>query len=438
MSVKIGIVGSGYVGLVTGACFAEVGNDVLCQDIDAGKIDGLNAGKAPFYEPGLDGLIAKNVSEERLRFTLDPARLARQRAIFLCVGTPSNAEGDADLSALFAAIDSILQHADGPKILVLKSTVPVGTAERVRAVLAAKGGHAHAVVSNPEFLKQGAAVSDFMKPDRVVIGSAEKAAGDEIESLYKPFIRTGRPVLRMDHRSAEMMKYAANALLATRITFMNQLANLCDEVGADIEMVRLAIGADVRIGPAFLFAGAGWGGSCFGKDMRALSHLGRSVNAPLTVVESALASNAAQPLRVVEKLAAALGSVEGATVALWGLSFKPETDDVRDAPSITVARELLARGATVRVFDPKGQANFLRAVGEHPRLLPVASAYEALRGADALALLTEWSAFRNPDFERIKSSLARPIIVDGRNQYDPAELRALGFRYYGIGRAAQE
>jgi UDPglucose 6-dehydrogenase len=433
--VNVGIVGTGYVGLVTGACLAEVGNDVVCLDIDAAKIASLQAGKAPFYEPELDGLLAKNVSEERLSFTTDPARLAKQRAIFLCVGTPSGDDGNADLSALFAALDSILPHADGPKILVLKSTVPVGTAEKVRALIARAGSQAHSVVSNPEFLKQGAAIDDFMKPDRVVVGTSDEAAGDEISALYKPFVRTGRPILRMDHRSAEMMKYAANALLATRITFMNQLANLCDAVGADIEAVRLAIGTDLRIGPAFLFAGAGWGGSCFGKDMRALAHLGNQHQTPLSLIEAALDSNASQPLRVVEKLKNSLGSLENTTVALWGLSFKPGTDDVRDAPSLVVARALLEGGAALRVYDPKGQDNFLRALGPAPRVFAAPSAYEALRGADALALLTEWGAFRTPDFHRIKGLLAKPIIVDGRNQYDPEQLAKLGFTYSGIGRA---
>jgi UDPglucose 6-dehydrogenase len=432
--MKIGIVGTGYVGLVTGACFAEMGNDVLCQDVDAQKIELLQAGKAPFYEPELDALLAKNLAEERLGFTLEPARIARQRFIFFCVGTPSDSEGDADLTALFAALDAVAAAADGPRIFVLKSTVPVGTADRVKARLREKSAHPHAVVSNPEFLKQGAAVSDFMKPDRVVVGTSDEPAGDEVEGLYKPFVRTGKPILRMDHRSAELMKYAANALLATRITFMNQLANLCDGVGADIEKVRLALGSDARIGPAFLFAGAGWGGSCFGKDLRALAHLGRRADAPITLVEEALASNARQPLRVVEKLKSALGELSGKTIALWGLSFKPGTDDVRDAPSIPIARALLAEGATLRVFDPKGTQNFLRAILDPRGVFVAENAYHALRGADALALLTEWSAFRNPDFDRVKSLLKSPVVVDGRNQYEPEQLRALGFRYYGIGR----
>jgi UDPglucose 6-dehydrogenase len=433
--MKIGIVGTGYVGLVTGACFAEMGNDVVCQDIDAAKIARLSAGEVPFFEPDLEDLLRKNAAEERLRFTTDAAELARQRVIFFCVGTPSDTEGDADLSALLAAVDAVARAAEGPKILVLKSTVPVGTADRVKARLLERARHTCAVISNPEFLKQGAAVGDFMKPDRVVIGADDEAAGDEVEALYRPFVRTGKPILRMDHRSAELMKYAANALLATRITLMNQLANLCEQVGADIESVRLALGADARIGPTFLFAGVGWGGSCFGKDLRALAHLGRRAGAPVTLAEEVLASNERQPLTVLDKLGRELGDLTGKSVALWGLAFKPATDDVREAPSLTVAREILKRGGALQIYDPKASANFMRALGDGARVTVAKSAYEALRGADALVLLTEWSAFRNPDFERVRGLLRRPLIIDGRNQYDPAEMARLGFTYFGIGRA---
>jgi UDPglucose 6-dehydrogenase len=413
---------------------ADTGNDVVCQDIDPQKISQLQEGKAIIYEPSLAPLIEKNIAEERLLFTTNAARLAKQRIIFFCVGTPSDNNGDADLTALFLAADGVFANADGPRILVLKSTVPVGTAEKLKARAKERSKHAHAVVSNPEFLKQGAAVSDFMKPDRVVIGTQDKQAGDEVEALYKSFVRTGKPILRMDHRSAELMKYAANALLATRITFMNQVANLCDKVGADVEMVRLGLGADARIGPAFLFPGVGWGGSCFGKDLKALSYLGRGVGAPMTLAEEALASNAKQPLLVVEKLTAVLGELSGKSIALWGLSFKPSTDDVREAPSLTVARALLALGATLRVYDPKASENFLQSLSSREGVTVVSHAYEAPVGADALVLLTEWSVFRNPDFERIKSLLRTPVIIDGRNQYDPEELRALGFLYRGVGR----
>ena len=432
--MKIGIVGTGYVGLVTGACMADMGNDVVCHDIDPQKISQLQDGKAIIYEPGLAPLIEKNIAEDRLLFTTEAARLAKQRLIFFCVGTPSDSNGDADLTALFAAADGVFLHADGPRVLILKSTVPVGTAEKIKARARERSQHAHAVVSNPEFLKQGAAVSDFMMPDRVVIGTEDEPAGDEVEALYKSFVRTGKPILRMDHRSAELMKYAANALLATRITFMNQVANLCDKVGADVEMVRLGLGADARIGPAFLFPGVGWGGSCFGKDLKALSYLGRGVGAPMTLAEEALASNAKQPLLVVEKLSAVLGELSGKTIALWGLSFKPSTDDVREAPSLTVAKALLALGVTLRVYDPKASENFMQNLPSRERVVVVSHVYEAPMGADALVLLTEWSAFRSPDFERIKSLLRTPVIIDGRNQYDPEVLRALGFIYRGVGR----
>jgi UDPglucose 6-dehydrogenase len=432
--LKIGIIGTGYVGLVTGACMAEMGNDVVCQDIDAQKIAQLQNGKAIIYEPSLAPLISKNVVEERMLFTTDAALLAKQRIIFFCVGTPPDTKGNANLTALFAAVDSVFANADGSRILVLKSTVPVGTAEQIKARAKERSAHTHLIVSNPEFLKQGAAVSDFMKPDRIVIGAEDEASGDEVEALYKSFIRTGHPVLRMDHRSAELMKYAANALLATRITFMNQVANICDKVGADVEKIRLGLGADTRIGPAFLFAGVGWGGSCFGKDLKALSFLGRAVGAPITLAEEALSSNAKQPLLVIEKLSAVFGDLSGKLITLWGLSFKPSTDDVREAPSLAIAQELLRFGASLQVYDPKATDNFLQNIPNRERVTPVAKAYEALAGADALVLLTEWSIFRNPDFERIKSLLRTPVIIDGRNQYDPNTLRSMGFIYHGIGR----
>jgi UDPglucose 6-dehydrogenase len=432
--MKIGIIGTGYVGLVTGACLADMGNDVVCYDTDSLKIGQLQSGKSPFYEPGLEPLIAKNVSEERLFFTTDAALLAKQKIIFFCVGTPSDANGNADLSALFEASDIAFAKADGARIFILKSTVPVGTAEKIKGRAKERSKFIHAFVSNPEFLKQGNAVSDFMKPDRVVIGTDNEEAGDQIEALYKPFVRTGKPILRMDHRSAELMKYAANALLATRITFMNQLANVCDKVGADVEMIRMGLGTDSRIGPAFLFAGVGWGGSCFGKDLRALSFLSEELGVPMTLAKTAHDSNQRQPLVVIEKLVSSLGSLSGKTLAIWGLSFKPSTDDVREAPSITIANELLRLGAKLQVYDPKATENFLKGLPDASRVVAASTAYEALQGADALLLLTEWSAFRNPDFERMKALLKQPIIIDGRNQYEPQTLRALGFTYYGVGR----
>jgi UDPglucose 6-dehydrogenase len=433
--VKVAVIGTGYVGLVVGACLAETGNDVVCADVDAAKIAGLQADRLPIYEPGLEPLVARNQREGRLAFTTDVgAAVERSDIVFIAVGTPPDEDGSADLQHVLEAARTIGQHMNRPKIVITKSTVPVGTAERVRAEIARHTATPFHICSNPEFLKEGAAVEDFMKPDRVVVGVDSPAAAEVLGELYAPFVRTGNPIIFMDIPSAEMTKYAANAMLATRISFMNEIARLCEAVGADVTLVRKGIGSDRRIGPAFLFPGPGYGGSCFPKDVRALVKTGEAAGVPLHILQAVEAANERQKRVLFDKLARHLaGRLPGAAVAVWGLAFKAETDDVRESPALALVRQLLEAGAEVRVHDPAAMPAARRHLGDRVRY--AAHAYEALEGAAALAIVTEWLEYRNPDFARMKALLAQPLIVDGRNLYDPARLARLGFTYDSIGRA---
>jgi UDPglucose 6-dehydrogenase len=439
--MKITVIGTGYVGLVTGTCLAEAGNDVLCLDVDAAKIATLHAGGVPIHEPGLEPLIRRNVDAGRLRFTTDADLAVAHGALqFIAVGTPPEEDGSADMRYVLAAARTIGQRMTDDKIVVGKSTVPVGTADRVRAAigeeLAVRGVKlAFSVASNPEFLKEGAAIEDFMKPDRVVIGADDERAIAALRAVYAPFMRNHDRLLVMDVRSAELTKYAANAMLATRISFMNELANLADALGADIEHVRQGIGSDPRIGYHFLYPGVGYGGSCFPKDVKALRHTADELGRPLLILDAVEEVNDAQKLRLVEKIVGRLGNdLSGRTFALWGLAFKPNTDDMREAPSRTVVSALAARGAKVRAWDPVAIPEARKAMGREKALSFVASPAAALEGADALVVVTEWQEFRSPDFDAIRRALREPLVFDGRNLYDPAIVRAAGLEYYAIGR----
>jgi len=432
--VKVAVVGTGYVGLVVGACLAETGNDVLCADLDEAKIAGLKRNALPIYEPGLAPLVARNQREGRLQFTTDVGdAVGRAQVVFIAVGTPPDEDGSADLTHVLAVARTIGEHMETPKVVITKSTVPVGTAEKVRAEIARHTTTPFHVCSNPEFLKEGAAVEDFMKPDRVVVGIDSGEAAHILEELYAPFVRTGNPLIFMDIPSAEMTKYAANAMLATRISFMNQVARLCEVVGADVSLVRKGIGTDRRIGPAFLFPGPGYGGSCFPKDVQALIRTGEEQGVSLDILVAVEAANARQKRVLFEKLERHLkGGLKKRTVAVWGLAFKAETDDVRESPALVLVEALLDAGATVRVHDPEAMPTARRTLGD--RVTYAEHAYDALAGADALAIVTEWLEYRNPDFTRMKQLLARPVIVDGRNLYEPDKLARLGFTYDSIGR----
>lgn len=434
--MKLAIVGTGYVGLVTGACFADGGNDVICVDIDCQRVEGLKQAQVPFYEPGLADIVARNLREERLTFTLDlAAAVKKSLVVFICVGTPSKGDGSADLSAVMKVAAEIGRAMDGYKIVVNKSTVPVGTGDAVRAEITRHTQQEFDVVSNPEFLKEGAAIDDFLKPDRVVVGCDNVRVAALMKELYAPFVRTGKPILTMDIRSAEMTKYAANCLLATKVTFMNEMASLCERVGADIEMVRIGIGSDSRIGPSFLFPGAGYGGSCFPKDVRAMIDIGRAAGYEPRITAAVDQANEAQKRHFGEKIVGHFGGqLAGKKIAIWGLSFKPKTDDMREAPSIAVMEMLLEKGARVAAYDPEAMANAQKIFGS--RIQYCRNNYEALEGADALAILTEWSVFRNPDFGRMKGLLKTPLIFDGRNLYDLQEMKQLGFHYFCVGRPA--
>jgi UDPglucose 6-dehydrogenase len=432
--MNVTVVGTGYVGLVLGACLAETGNRVICADVDDAKIAALNAGRIPIYEPGLEPLVQRNRASDRLQFTTDVgSAVATARVIFIAVGTPPDEDGSADLKHVLAVARTIGDHLAGPVVVITKSTVPVGTAEKVRQEIAARTAVPFHVCSNPEFLKEGAAVEDFMKPDRVVIGVDADEARAIVEELYAPFVRTGKPLIFMDIPSAEMTKYAANAMLATRISFMNQIAELCEAVGADVSLVRKGIGSDPRIGPAFLFPGPGYGGSCFPKDVQALMKTGRDRGVRLDVLDAVEEVNARQKGRLFAKLATALeGGVRGKRIAVWGLAFKAETDDMRESPALSLIERLLAEGASVAAHDPQAMATARHVFGD--RVSYAADPYAALDGADALVIVTEWLVFRNPDFAQIKQQLRHPVIVDGRNLFEPARMRALGFRYFAIGR----
>ena len=431
--MKITVVGTGYVGLVVGACFAETGNDVVCVDIDERKIRGLRRGRVPIYEPGLDELVRRNQTEKRLVFSTALSRATRgAEVIFIAVGTPPGEDGSADMQHVLAAAGQLARAMNGYTVVAIKSTVPVGTAARVRAVMTGATRHPFSVVSNPEFLKQGSAVEDFLKPDRVVIGAEDASARELMQALYAPFTRTGAPIVTMDCASAELSKYAANAMLATRVSFMNEVANVCERFGANVDDVRRVVASDRRIGPSFLFPGIGYGGSCFPKDVQALVHAARKGGYGFRILEAVEAVNTSQKRRLFEKMEAVLGSLDGKQIAIWGLAFKPRTDDMREAPSITMIEALLEAGAKVVAYDPQAQRPARAIFGS--RLTLAAHSYEALKGADALGILTEWNEFREPDFSRMRSLMRTPVIFDGRNLFDLAQMRAHGFTYYSIGR----
>jgi UDPglucose 6-dehydrogenase len=430
---RVTVIGSGYVGLVAGACFAETGNDVVCADHDEAKIAGLLRGQLPIYEPGLEPIVARNAAEGRLRFTTDlPSAIRHGDVIFIAVGTPPGEDGSADLQHVLDVATTIGKNLDRFKVVVTKSTVPVGTAEKVRAALRAVTDADFAVASNPEFLKEGAAIDDFMKPDRVVLGVDDPRAETLLRDLYAPYVRSGAPIHFMDIPSAEVTKYAANAMLATRISFMNQIADLCERVGADVFSVRRGIASDSRIGSAFLFPGPGYGGSCFPKDVKALAHTSRSVGMMPDLLDAVEAVNARQKQVMFQKLHALLGDVKGKTIAVWGLAFKAGTDDMRESPAVTLIEALLAGGAKVQAHDPEAMEVARGLWGD--RVTFASEPYAAVQGADALAVVTEWLVYRTPDFDRIKAALRSPVIVDGRNLYEPERLMSMGFRYAGIGR----
>ena len=444
--MKICVAGTGYVGLVAGTCFAETGNDVICMDVDEEKIAGLQKGKLPIYEPGLQELIRRNVQEERLRFTTDlPWAVQNSLIVSIAVGTPQGDGGSSDLSYVMEAVRAIAKAMNDYKIIVTKSTVPVGTADKIAQEISALTAVEFDVVANPEFLKAGAAVEDFMKPDRVVIGATNTRVVEIMQDLYAPFTRTGAPILVMDPRSAEMTKYAANAMLASRISFMNEIANLCERTGANVNMVRQAIAKDRRIGASFLFPGLGYGGSCFPKDVQALIHLAQENDYPLKLIQAVEEVNELQKRVMIHKILDFYSSetdnkkqdadhspLKGKTFAIWGLAFKPQTDDMREAPSRVVIEQLLALGAKIQAYDPEAMKEARKIFGD--KITYAKNNYEALKGADALILVTEWNEFRNPDFKKMKALLKAPVIFDGRNQYSRREMRELGFDYVGVGR----
>ena len=432
--MQLAVIGTGYVGLVAGAGFADFGNDVACVDVDEGKIARLLRGEVPIYEPGLDTLIAKNTKAGRLTFSTDVAGAIRNaEVVFIAVGTPSAPDGSADLSAVYAVAETIGKNMNGFKVVATKSTVPVGTADQVEAIISRHTTEPFGVASNPEFLKEGDAINDFMKPDRVVIGSNNPRALEVLRSLYDPFVRTSDRIHAMGARSAELTKYASNALLATRISFMNDLALLAEKLGADIDRVRKAVGADPRIGPKFLFPGPGFGGSCFPKDISALIHTARTMGHDLEVVRAVEEVNKRQKHVLGSKMLHHFdGTLKGRVVGVWGLAFKPQTDDIRESPALTLIEDLLAAGATVRAHDPQAIENVRPLFGDH--VTYVDTMYAAAEGADGLALVTEWHEYRRPDFHRIKRLMRTPSLFDGRNIWDPEELRSIGFWYTGIGR----
>jgi UDPglucose 6-dehydrogenase len=431
--MKIAVVGTGYVGLVVGACLAETGNDVICVDKDDAKVRMLRRGRVPIYEPGLAELVTRNSSEGRLSFTTQLGRAVKaSEIIFIAVGTPQGEDGAADLQHVLAVARDVGRFMDGYRVVVNKSTVPVGTAERVRAVIARETTHPFSVVSNPEFLKQGAAVDDFMKPDRVVIGAGDARGAEQMVALYQPFTRTGAPIMVMDCASAELAKYAANALLATRISFMNEIANVCELYGADVDRVRQAVGSDRRIGPSFLFPGVGYGGSCFPKDVKALVRFSGDRKYDFKVLKAVEAVNDRQKLVLVAKLQRHFRSLKGRTIAIWGLAFKPKTDDMREAPAVPIINALLAKGARVQVYDPEAMAVARGIFGS--KVTYARKSYDALRGADALAIVTEWHEFREPDFNRMRKLMRSPVVFDGRNIYQPQQMKVHGFTYSSIGR----
>ena len=436
--MNITIIGTGYVGLVTGTCFAEMGNHVTCVDVDEQKIDKMRQGKVPIYEPDLETLFTRNIKEDRLSFTTDlKSGIEKADIIFLALPTPPGQDGSADLSYILGVASQLGSMLDTYTVIVDKSTVPVGTAERVREAIAKTAKAEFDVVSNPEFLREGFAVSDFMKPDRVILGTRSARARKLLEELYAPFVRQGNPVYSMDERSAEMTKYAANAFLATKISFMNEIANLCELVGANVDAIRLGIGSDDRIGKRFLFPGIGYGGSCFPKDVLALQKTAHEHDYDLRILEAVTDVNTSQKQRLTNKVRNYYkGILDGRRFAIWGLAFKPDTDDIREAPALTIIRSLLDEGAEVVAYDPEALANVKKYFGNHDRLCFTADEYEALKGADALIIATEWAQFRAPDFTIVKQKLKKPVIFDGRNLYSPEDMKGLGFHYESIGRSS--
>jgi UDPglucose 6-dehydrogenase len=431
--MKIAVIGTGYVGLVAGACLAENGNDVICVDKDSAKVRALQRGRIPIYEPGLEELVRRNRSEKRLTFTTDLLKGVRSsQIVFIAVGTPTGEDGSADLRHVLEVARQIGKAMNGYKVIVDKSTVPVGTSEKVREAVKKETSHPFSVVSNPEFLKQGAAIEDFMKPDRVVIGADDQRAGQIMQELYAPFTRTGAPIMMMDCASAELCKYAANAMLATRISFMNEVANVCEAVGADVDAVRRAVASDRRIGPAFLFPGVGYGGSCFPKDVKAIIQFSAAKNYTFEILHAVETVNERQKVRLLAKMKQHFGSLKGRRIAVWGLAFKPKTDDMREAPAVPLIEGLLEAGATVAAYDPEAIKVARGIFGT--RVDFKEKSYDALAGADALAIVTEWSEFREPDWIKIKKALKTPVIFDGRNIYSAEQLRGLGFTYYSMGR----
>jgi UDPglucose 6-dehydrogenase len=431
--MRIAVAGTGYVGLVLGACLAENGNDVICVDKDEAKIKTLEAGKMPIYEPGLEELVRRNHGLERLSFTTDlPSAVKGSSIVFIAVGTPQGEDGAADLQHVLAVARDVGRSIDKYTVIVDKSTVPVGTAKKVREVIAAETTQPFSVVSNPEFLKQGAAIEDFMKPDRVVVGTDDAQSAEVMSELYRPFTRTGAPIMLMDTASAELCKYAANSILAARISFMNEIANVCELVGANVDMVRKAIGADRRIGTSFLFPGVGYGGSCFPKDVQALVASASTNGYDFEILRAVESVNRRQKSRLVTKMETHFKDLGGRTIAIWGLAFKPRTDDMREAPAIAIIERLLDLGATVRAYDPEAVETARRLFGD--RIVLCTKSYDALVGADALAIVTEWNEFREPDFRKMRDFLKQPVVFDGRNLYGPEQMRALGFTYYSIGR----
>jgi UDPglucose 6-dehydrogenase len=431
--MKIAVVGTGYVGLVAGACFAESGNDVICVDKDQAKIRSLKRGRMPIYEPGLDELVNRNRQEGRLAFTTMLPKAVRDSAIiFIAVGTPQGEDGSADLQHVLGVARDVAKAMNGYKVIVDKSTVPVGTSAKVREVIRRETTHPFSVVSNPEFLKQGAAIEDFMKPDRVVIGAEDPRAAELMLELYQPFTRTGAPIMVMDCASAELTKYAANAMLATRISFMNEVANVCELVGADVDQVRRAIGADRRIGTSFLFPGVGYGGSCFPKDVQAMIHFAAEKSYDFKILHAVQSVNQRQKVRLFAKMQAHFGNLKGKTVGVWGLAFKPKTDDMREAPAIPLINAIVDAGAKVQAYDPEALKVARGIFGN--RVSYVTNSYDALKGADALTIVTEWNEFRRPDFGRMRKLMRTPVIFDGRNLFTPDQMKTNGFTYYAIGR----
>ncbi len=432
--MKICVIGTGYVGLVAGTCFAETGNTVICVDNDNEKIKKLKKAVIPIYEPGLEDLIKTNLSEGRLSFTNNIAdAIKKSQVCFIAVGTPQNNDGNPDLSAVYDVVIQIAKTIEKYTVIVHKSTVPIGTSEKIKKLIQEHTDVEFDIVSNPEFLKQGAAVDDFLKPDRIIIGAESQRAADIMSEIYTPFVRTGNPIMIMDIKSAEMTKYASNAFLAVKVSFANEIANICEKVGANIESVRSGMCADRRIGSRFLFAGLGYGGSCFPKDIEALINISKENCYDPQILKAANELNKSQRIMFLNKIIKRFDeNIKGKTFALWGLSFKPNTNDMREAPSITIIEQLLKRGAKIKAYDPKAMEN-AKVIFKN-RIEYAKSAFDALKDSDALILITEWNEFRNPDFEMIKANLKEPVIFDGRNQYNPVRLKALGFDYYGIGK----